>query len=214
MVAISSFRPHGESEEYRRNQLRAKESWEKVFDRIIYFGHAEPELASGKTTFIGHEGWPTIREVAAEASRQFDMVTVLNADIVLTRNFFALECRMRESGALACTSRRYTFNPDEPIEAHKCVIEQQDKGLDVFVMMPALWARMAVEMPESLRMGHQQWDTWVSGWCTFHLGHSFRNFNELRAILHPRHNGRKMPHADSIKTTDRYISMAEWPAPL
>lgn len=214
MIAISSFRPHKEDAEYRQNQIRAKESWEKVFDRIIYFGIKEPELDSPKTTFITHEGWPTIRDVAAEASRQVDMVAVLNADIVLTRGFFALECRMREGGAMAVTSRRYTFDPAKPIDVSACVIEQNDKGLDVFVMMPALWARIAVEVPLCLRMGHQQWDTWVSGWCTYNLGRSYRNFNELRAILHPEHNGRKMPYARWVAPNDKYVSLAEWPAPL
>lgn len=214
MIAVSSFRPHNEEAEYRQNQLRAKESWEKIFDRIIYFGHAEPELASSKTTFIEHDGWPTIREVASEAGRQMDVVAVLNADIVLTRNFFALECRMRESGVMAVTSRRYTFDPEKPIDVPACVIHQNDKGLDIFVMMPSLWSRIALEVPQCLRMGHQQWDTWVSGWCTYHLARAYRNFNDLRAVLHPEHNGRKMPHARWVAPNDRYVGLAEWPAPL
>lgn len=214
MIAISSFRPHADSEEYRRNQIRAKESWDKVFERIILFGNEEKELASSKTTFMPHDGWPLIRDVAGIAARQNDFVVILNADIVTTYSLAALPGRMWEYGCMAATSRRYTFDPALPINPMQCFIEQADKGLDIFVAMPPIWAKIAVEVPACLRMGHQQWDTWVSGWCTWHLGRSYRNFNEMRAVFHPRHDGRKMPFADTIKPTDRYISMAEWPAPL
>ena len=45
LVAVSSFRALDDSAEVAANQLRAKRSWDLVFDRIVLFGAYDKRLA-------------------------------------------------------------------------------------------------------------------------------------------------------------------------
>lgn len=209
MIAISSHRPHSGSEEYRTHQRRAKESWEKAFSKIFYFGPVEPELASAKTTFIASDPWPQIKLLAHLASQQHELTAIINADIIVTANLLGLERLMPEHYVQVVTSRRCTVIDGD---MERAVIDTHDKGLDIFVALPSVWSRISYMIPDCFRIGHQQWDQWMVGFCSETYGRAFRHFNQLRAVFHPEHKGRNMPY--KVVPNDHYCQLAEWPMPI
>lgn len=192
MVAISSHRKHGKTVcAYRRNQLRAKESWDVYFDQIIYFGTEESELISPKTFFIPSDNWPFIKDMAAEASRQqSDYVAIINADIVVTQPFRHIEGIMKASNMKAASSRRRDYKTR--------VLLDNDKGRDIFVCTPRVWGQVANNIPPNCRIGHQQWDSWMIAFLRVTLQNMFGEFTRIPCIYHPKHTGRNMPYADTI----------------
>jgi len=192
MIAISSHRKHGHHKcTYRKNQIRAKESWEKYFEKIIYFGDVEPDLQSDKTFFIPCENWPFIRDMAREAGRQpSNYVAIINADIVVTQPFRNVEIIMRASSIRAASSRRRDLT--------KRVLLDNDKGRDIFVCTPVVWRNVAKEIPACCRIGHQQWDSWMVAYLRTTLRNGFAEFTRIPCIYHPSHGMRQMPHADTI----------------
>lgn len=208
MIAISSFRPHNLSREYQQNQIRAKESWEKVFSKIIYLGNHEPELDSLKTAFLGYSGWPTIKELARLASTQSSLVALINSDIVVTDPIRDVEEKMVRTGIQAAVSRRFEFDPKNHDLATAQIV---DKGLDIFIAHPKLWAMVAKEIPDNLQIGHIQFDTWLTGFFLVKLGNAFRDFSRFKCVFHPKHSGRHMPHNPAEPLKDRYSLAAQLP---
>jgi hypothetical protein len=204
LVAVSSFRPLRDcSPEILENQLRAKRSWEKVFDRIILFGSYEPLLASPKTEFIPGEEFPHISLMALVASWQEDPVCILNADIVVSEHLKAIVQRSM-SIASALTSRRFEFDPQAPDLSSAKVV---DVGIDFFCAVPAVWRQAHAEIPAAFRIGHQQWDTWTLGFLTSFCHGKFFDITPSRAVFHPRHGDRKMPHKVSVPEEAFYFAM-------
>ena len=200
MIAVSSHRKHGKTLcVYRKNQIRAKESWERYFDQIIYFGPVEPALVSDKTFFIPSDNWPFIRDMAAEASRQpSEFVAIVNADIVVTQPIRQIEGIMRASGMKAVSSRRRDMQTRKLLD--------NDKGRDIFICTPHVWSRVAANVPATCRIGHQQWDSWMIAFLRTTLQNRFGEFTRIPCIYHPRHSGRNMPHAVDISCSKYQIS--------
>lgn len=193
MIAISSHRPHpyNNGGTYAKNQIRAHKSWEKYFEKIIYFGPFEKGLNSSKTFFIPCDGWPRIKEMAAEAARQTsNYVAIINADIVVTQPFKFLENILKASNMKGASSRRRDYG--------KRVLLPDDKGRDIFICTPRIWRKVAVEIPDSCRIGHQQWDSWMIAFLRTVLQNRFGEFTRIPCIYHPKHGQRKMPHADDV----------------
>lgn len=193
IIAVSTFRPHKDSEEYRQNQIRAMVSWFPIFNGIILMGKLEPELANSKTSFTFHEGRPHVRDMVGLLATQTEMGVWINADIVLDSAFVTLERVMRNAGCVAATSFRLTFDPVcfpvphqmTPPPAYR---EKNDWGLDVFVATPEVWQDMYKHMdPRWVKCG-QVYDSWMVGFLN--KRHKCGDFTDRKWVFHPRHGGR------------------------
>lgn len=190
MIAISSFRPHIQNGEYRTNQIRAKQSWELVFDEIIYFGRFEPELASDKTRFIPCDGWPRICDMASEAAQHKGYTAIINADIVVSEDLKKVVQIMGIGNVAAATSRRR--------ELETGILHDNDKGRDIFICKRKWWRRISHDIPKSCLIGHQQWDSWMVSYLRWFAKTRFADFTMAKCIFHPNHEGRTMPFNDKV----------------
>lgn len=197
MIAISSHRPHSRSAEFARNQALAKRTWEGVFRKIIYAGPAEPELDSDKTEFVYTEDFPTIQTLAKMAAAQSDITAILNADICISPRFCNVEHRMRVTPLLCASSRRYHFAPYPKPNFDMALLDEKDRGRDIFMAKQSLWKRVAEQVPSHLRIGHQQWDAWMSDFFRSQ-GVRWTDFTKERCVFHPKHGDRQMPYAQQI----------------
>lgn len=199
MIAVSSHRPHHRSVEFRRNQLLAKRTWENAFTKIIYAGQEEPELYSQKTSFVASEDWPTIQtlaKIASEQPAQVDKpIAVLNADICIGPRFSAVKNRFLHMWC--ASSRRWHFDALLPkFDAARLI--ESDRGRDIFIAQRRIWKHIAKEVPPYLRIGHQQWDAWVTDYFNDHWKAGFFDFTNMKCIFHPNHEDRQMPYAQQI----------------
>lgn len=190
MIAISSFRQFSESSEIATNQLRAKASWDLVFDHILYFGTEEPQLASPKTEFCEAEDFPHMRLLFLAAALSDDFACILNADIVVAPSFGWHMQEVHKKGIGAITSRRYEFTGENV--SHATVV---DSGFDFFGAWPQIWQQVLRDCPDWFRIGHSVWDAWLLEWFTRNLAHhQFGNLTNDRLVFHPRHGDRRRPY--------------------
>ncbi len=188
MIAITSARPLAEcSPEIAANQIQAKESWNCVFDDIVYFNEREARLDSSQTTWVKSENWPKIKDLVQLASLMEDWTAIINADIVVSLDFLHMEHNLRRTGANCAMSQRYEFVPLNPVIPKRVT----DKGLDCFCALPEVWKTMLPFVPEAFRIGHSQWDSFTLGFFNEHFGGRFFDFTPAEVIYHPRHGDRK-----------------------
>lgn len=188
VIAVSSFKPLDLSVEIALNQIRAHNTWTKVFDAIIYFGKHEPRLADSRTSFIYHDDFPTISLMALTASMTGDWCCLINSDIVVSPLLMTVWDRAVRQGAKAMTSFRWEYDPDnlDLMDAHVT-----DVGFDFFATTPDWWSRVSLEVPASYRIGHNIWDSWLLGFFNTHLGRKFFDITSQRVIFHPKHGNRE-----------------------
>jgi len=201
LTAISSFRALDDSKEVAANQLRAKHSWNAVFDRIILFGSYDKRLASAATEFIPCENFPRISLLALTASWQDNPVCLLNADIVVAPDLKAMVNRGWAKHAMALTSQRLEFDPKTE-DYFRAVV--RDYGCDFFCAFPAVWRQVYKAIPDVLRIGAGSWDNWMLGFLTLTLPQRFFDITTLGPIFHPKHGDRIRP-AMGAMTPDRFI---------
>lgn len=207
MTSVSSFRPFKDSEEVARNQLRAKQSWEQVFDEIIYFGSDEPKLASVKTMFVDSKEFPTIDLLITAASFARGWVAILNADIVVSKALGAVVAECIRRNVRAITSKRYEFEPDaENMDKAKV----KDAGYDFFMADAKMWAGAAQHVPSGYRIGHNRWDNWVLGYFNVICGRQFVDVTSRKVVFHPRHGERKQPYHIEVPN-DRFLQLGRPP---
>jgi hypothetical protein len=197
MIAISSHRPHSRSAEFARNQAMAKRTWEPVFQTIVYAGAEEPELDSEKTEFYPTEDFPTIQTLAKIAASQRGISAILNADILINNRIRNVEQKMWVNSIMCGSSRRYHFDPHAP-NFDMANLDDADRGRDIFVARQHVWQRVADQVPPHLRIGHQQWDAWMTDFFRDNYNRKFIDFTNLRCVFHPRHGDRQMPYASEI----------------
>lgn len=203
MNAVSSHRPHARSAEFARNQALAKRTWEPVFKQIVYVGPQEPELDSEKTTFIYSEDFPSIQTLAKVAANLRGITALLNADISLGPRIRNVEYRMLSGGLKCASSRRYHFDPHNP-QWEMAALDEKDRGRDIFMAKQQVWQKVADTIPPHFRIGHQQWDAWMSDFFrdkVVPIGREYdpsKDFTKERCVFHPHHGDRQMPHAQEI----------------
>lgn len=201
MIAISSHRPHAKSAEWARNQALAWRTWQGYFLRVIYLGDSEPELKSAKTEFVPSEQWPTIKRMAEIAASKPGIVAILNADILVTPKMRVVENRLNNGTGVCASSRRWHIDPHNP-SFDKAQLIETDRGRDIFIATPRVWAGVALKIPGHLRIGHQQWDAWMTDYFnSFKPG--FIDFTQMKCIFHPTHGDRQMPYAEQIVNEQR-----------
>jgi len=104
---------------------------------------------------------------------------------------------------VCASSRRWHFDPEKlpgSLETASLVNEHRfdDRGRDVFVAQARVWEKIAKEIPEVLRIGHQHWDGEITTRFRQHWNDKFLDFTSLRMVHHPIHGGRRMPYAETI----------------
>lgn len=207
MIALSSYAPMARSPEVARNQIAAKRSWDRQFNRIIYFNDVEISLLSPQTGFTGHGTRPNILEMAAYAAT-FDesWVAIINADIVVSGSIEQFEQRLDEEAVWCGISRRLQFDPATGLRNGKLV----DLGLDFFFARPSIWALVSSEIPEQFVIGKQLWDTWVLSFFLVHSGQKCVDATPCGLVWHPKHNSRG-DFAMEPPPGDTYLDRVSWP---
>jgi hypothetical protein len=202
LVAVSSFRALDDSREVAANQLRAKASWDLVFDRIILFGSPDERLAGPTTEFIPSEDFPRIALMSLVASWQDAPVAILNADIVVASDLKAMVNRGWAKQGMALTSQRLEFDPAKEDYFRARVV---DYGADFFCALPAVWRQVYKSIPPAYRVGNGGWDNWLLGFLTLSLPRRFFDITSLGPIFHPRHGDRKRTPMEAAPP-DRFIT--------
>jgi len=200
--AVSSFRALDESAEVAANQLRAKRSWDLVFDRIILFGSYDKRLASPSTTFIACDDFPHIAVMAFVAATQSVPTCILNADIVVAPNLKAMVNQAWAKGALAMTSQRLEFDPKTE-DYFRAVVK--DLGADFFCAKPEVWKQVYKEIPKAYRIGNGLWDSWMLNFLILTFPKRFLDITTLGPIFHPKHGDRKRTTMEEIPH-DRFLA--------
>lgn len=210
LVAVSSFRALDDSAEVAENQLRAKRSWDLVFDRILLFGAYDNRLTSPTTEFIPYGGdFPAISLLALVATGVPVPVCLLNADIVVAPNLKELVNKAWSKGALAMTSQRLEFDPKTE-DYFRAVV--RDLGADFFCAKPEVWRQVYKAIPAQFRIGHQRWDQWMLNFLWHRYRRQFVDITTLAPIFHPKHEGRKMPHKIDTTGVNFYAQIGFPPA--
>lgn len=200
MTVISSFRPLDKSIAIAKNQLIAKQSWEGVFDCIMYFNSPDERMASPKTVFVESEDFPHMSSIFLAAAMTDDITAIINADIVTTPNLRNVIAREFGRGAGAMMSFRHEYDP-ERVDLNKA--KQVDNGLDFFCSVPEVWHMAYKYVCKDYRLGHGKWDCWMMNF--FHVTLSGRFFPDItneRCIFHPRHDERHRPYNGEITAID------------
>lgn len=185
VIALSSFRPNATGE-YADNQHRARATWLKVFDAILYFNSPQVDMMGPNIAFKESSNPPTIKRMMECASRAPNWCCIVNADIVLAAKFLKVEAKLKEMGAKCAISRRFNFDPNKIGEPSK----SDDLGLDIFCAVPQVWAHAATNVPEQYVISRQRWDNWTVAFFMAHYPEDCVDFSESGVIFHPRHDGR------------------------
>lgn len=197
MDAISSYRPFEDSQEISRNQLKAKETWEPLFNRITYFGPVEDALKSPKTYFVECLGKPSIKSLALHAGHGFGWKSLINSDIQIDPKAKNLERILNRHEAACAFSFRIPIGKTE----------KKDLGIDFFLATTDVWHRLSHIIPEQFTIGRQQWDTWVLSFFFTHYGEHCFDLSPMKLIYHPDHEER---NDQGIEIIDPYLKNMTW----
>lgn len=202
MVAISSPAPHSRSSQVAENQLKAKETWEHAFDKIVYFSpQPEPALSSEKTEWIVSDDYPQIRLMLLACANQHDWTCLINADIRVHFRLRLVERELKRRNAQAAISQRFQL-PENKIV---------DMGLDWFAGTPWLWRQIAPKTPPYFRIGHILYDTWLYSSMLIAVPKDIYDCTGSAFIYHPKHEDRVQPHSRTIhKPNDGVMDRITW----
>lgn len=210
LVAVSSFRPLDGAGEVATNQLRAKKSWDLVFDRIVLFGAPDKRMATPTTEFIPCNDFPHISSMVWAASNMKVPACILNADIVVAPNLKDLLNQAWAKNALAATSQRLEFDPRTEDYFRARVV---DYGADFFCAFPYVWKLAYKEIPRQFRIGHNLWDSWMLNFLWHTCRRRFVDITTLGPIFHPKHGARNQPHSIDITGVNFYDRIG-FPPPI
>lgn len=202
LIAVSSFRKLDLSTEVTANQLRAKRSWDLVFDRIFLFGSYDKRLDSPTTQFVPCDDFPSISLMALVASYQDSPVCLINADIVVAQNLKEIVNKGWAKQGVALTSQRLEFDPKTEDYFRAQVV---DYGCDFFCALPAVWRQVYKAMPDVYRIGAGGWDNWMLGYLTLTFPRRFFDLSTFGPIFHPKHDSRIRPPTGPAPA-DKYIT--------
>lgn len=215
MVAVSTFRPHAQSEDYALNQIRAIRSWQPFFDTVILLGKPEPSLAFNNVIFVESDGaFPTIKQMIMFLTQSNGWGCWINADIVLGPAFSRVLDAMERHRCRASTSRRWTFDP-KTFDLSRAFLKKNDWGLDIFLAKDAEWKSMYPLIHPGLRKAGMVYDTWMTGYFFKTMGNTYRSFTDFRCVFHPEHEGRQRGFQNEMKwIQDKYGNAARIPLSL
>lgn len=207
VTCVSSFRALADNSEVAFNQILAKESWNKVFGKIILFGAHEPKLESFQTEFVDTGDFPKIQMLALAASLSDSMTCLINADIVVASYLIPVLQDVERKGGQCATSHRYEFDPRNPDYDKAKVV---DNGIDFFCAYPDLWKIIVREVPTEYRLGHCRWDSWMMGFFNTMRPRAFYDITSRRCFFHPKHESRKRVY-EIPNLNDKYTGNCGFP---
>lgn len=219
MIALSSFRPFGQSVEYDANAIRANVSWSKVFDWVVYWNKFEGKFPSVHTIPTHfrlrehhNETSPTIKEMAKFAGERNELCCIINADIVVTPKLKEVGRWMNANDIRCGTSRRINFNPMFSMEASNLQVPD-DMGLDIFIATPEVWSKVAKAVPEQFKLGHVLWDTWMLQYFMHLCPNQCCDFTPSKCVFHPIHGNRGDQTTQMEPEKDKYLNPEQfyWP---
>jgi hypothetical protein len=208
VIAIASYRPLDDSEEVARNQIRAIESWNHVFDLNILLGPTDGRLFSPTTVFMPCADFPAIRFMVYVAFHQLGWSCLINADIVVLPSLKMAIRAAETQGAVALTSHRYEFNPDYTDYRSAKV---KDNGVDFFAARDWVWWEVFKIIPAEFRIGHCAWDSWMLGALNKIGKKRFVDITSARCIFHPKHGDRKRAY-DVHVPEESFVGSAGFPS--
>lgn len=208
VIIASSFRPFDKcSPEIADNQVRAKLSWDKCAERVVYLNHPEPRLSGPHTVFIPTDGKPDIKSMAILLGSQPDWGCIANADIVLGSGIRRLLETLTLCEANCAVSKRYTL--PEGGDTSKATLVEADYGVDFFVAKPEVWRHVARKIPKDFKLGRIVWDTWLVCFFVTEYFWSCYDATPSRVVFHPKHGDREDQALKVPK--DPYLSKSLWP---
>lgn len=187
MIALSSLKPIGTHDESDTNQFNAWESWQKSFSACVYFNEPQRVLQSSNTLYVPSSDFPHLWQFVEWAAYQSDWCCIINSDILIGHNWQQALNKIRIKKSKCFTSWRYEFNSALGLANARVV----DCGIDIFAACPDVWKAVLAHIPENLRIGCQQWDSWMLGAFGELAGKSFVGISNHRCIFHPKHGNRK-----------------------
>lgn len=205
MMAVSSHRPLKDSFEVARNQLRARDSWLSVFERITYLGPRQESLSAAGVRFVPSSPFPYIRQLVSICALQEGWSAIINADIVVSPKLPVVEMALSKRRATTAISLRHEFR-NENIDA--AIVT--DAGLDFFAAIQPVWQRCAKEFPDWLRIGSPGWDPVMLCFFMSNYVQSCYDLTPSRLIFHPLHGDRKHQPVSGDQTS-RYFGGSGWP---
>lgn len=204
MIAVSSFRPFDQChEDIGKNQMAAKQSWDRVFNRIIYLNDPEPWLEGDNTEFVPCQQPPRIKMMVEKCASLTGWSCIINADIIVADHFTKMELRLKSVEALCATSQRYQFDNGDPRRARTV-----DLGLDFFAATQSVWGAVALAIPEAFVTGKILWDHWLNNFLAEMFSHAYYDVTKERCIFHPKHQhrGDQSMHIEP----DHYMQYNRW----
>ena len=208
MILVTSHRPLKDcSPEILRNQLRARESWEGNFTKIVFFGKYEAALSGPQVFFLDCEGFPHIQDMMAMCATAGDWCAIVNADIVVGRGMPIIKKELLAKNAQCAMSRRFEFEGEAIDDARML-----DNGLDFFAATPSVWGLAATLVPKQYRIGHILWDTWTIGFLASHYYNWFWDITECRVIFHPKHEDRRRIFEIDKHEGQEQLGKVQWPS--
>ncbi len=187
MIAVSSLRNFSDpTTDYASNQISAHKSWCDVFSAVVYFNKPQRQMRNHLTRFIPAEEFPPLRQLTELCACQQEWCAIINADIIVLPHFRHVEEQLHVRLAACASSWRHEFDPKVGYQPN----ERVDNGLDFFAAPPQFWARVYADVPEELRLGAIQWDSWMLAYFVKYGRRNFQNITTTQTILHPRHGDR------------------------
>jgi hypothetical protein len=202
MIALSSFRPFSKCSPERCQQyVQSHASWDRVFDRIVYFNTMEPSLVSNKTGFIGGtDERPKISLMAEHASLLKTWVAIINADITVLPKLIQVPMQLHHLHGVCAISRRFdAADPSLPL----------DWGIDFFLATAEVWKTVAFQIPTVFTLGRVRFDTWLCSFFSRQYATQCFDLTPSKLIFHPTHEERIDQHVDEPE--DFYLKCPAYP---
>jgi hypothetical protein len=207
MTALTSHRPLKKcSPSILANQLRAFESWRKVFPDRITFAEEDRHLSKFGFQFIPTDPFPRIVRMVWACSRIRGWSAIVNADIVVAEFLPAIERKLIRQGASCAVSWRYEFT--ESFQGSSVV----DRGMDFFAADQWVWQRVLKIYPDEYRIGHSSWDAIMLGAFNIVAEDSLFDLTKHRLIFHPKHEDRQRLHHIWDNTRTECRDNCKWPS--
>lgn len=205
MIAISSYRPFGESAESDRNLLMAKSTWDLAGWTSVYVGPKDDRLSGKNTIFLNQPEWPKpcrikyLCGIAEKLSKIWGWVALVNGDIRVSQKSASLDSELNKVSAKCGYSLRYV--PGEN--------NIRDLGLDFFVGNSEVWSKIAPIFPNEYQIGKYRWDTSMLGHMITLFRDSLWDITPSRLIFHPVHKSR-IDQSMETPPGDGYFARATW----
>lgn len=214
IVANRSWLNSVASEKTPKNQFSSDAAFENPVgtqERIFYFNERDQRMSSAKTIFLPHKTKPTVKSMAGFAAGLGGWTALINADIILTLNFSRVEKELLNKLAACAVSKRFTvIRTTGPIIADYSAARVTDNGVDFFAATPAVWQKVADDIPPEFLFGKKGFDTYLVNHFMLNFGNFCYDLTDSKICLHPLHNDRSDQNWD-VPRNNEVMRKNNWP---